>query len=131
MTFLAGAASALVPVSLAAPSIAKAEAARVLRFIPQADLAALDPVWTSVYVTRNHGYMVFDTLYGQDSAFRTQPQMVEGATTGRDGLEWRLRLRDGLRFHDGTPVLARDCVASIRRWGRRDAFGQTCAAHDG
>ncbi len=97
----------------------------MLRFIPQADLAALDPVWTSVYVTRNHGYMVFDTLYGQDSALRTQPQMVEGATTERDGLEWRLRLRDGLRFHDGTPVLARDCVASIRRWGRRDAFGQT------
>jgi len=124
-TLLARTAGVLAATGLAAPSIARAEASRVLRFIPQADLAALDPVWTSVYVTRNHGYMVFDTLYGQDSAFRTQPQMVEGATTGRDGLEWRLRLRDGLRFHDGEPVLARDCVASIRRWGRRDAFGQT------
>jgi peptide/nickel transport system substrate-binding protein len=97
----------------------------VLRFIPQADLTALDPVWTSVYVTRNHGYLVFDTLYGQDSSYAVTPQMVEGATTGQDGRLWRLRLREGLLFHDGTPVLARDCVASIRRWAKRDAFGQT------
>ena len=111
--------------ALAAPNLVRAEPARVLRFIPQADLAAVDPVWTSVYVTRNHGYMVYDTLYGQDSAYRATPQMVEGATTERDGREWRLKLRDGLRFHDGEPVLARDCVASIRRWSKRDAFGQT------
>ncbi len=111
--------------ALAAPSIVRAESARVLRFIPQADLTALDPVWTSVYVTRNHGYLVFDTLYGQDSSFGVRPQMVEGATTEQDGRLWKLRLREGLLFHDGTPVLARDCVASIRRWARRDAFGQT------
>ncbi len=122
-TLLASAAAVL-----AAPAIARAEAARVLRFIPQADLAAIDPVWTSVYVTRNHGYMVFDTLYGQDSGFAVRPQMVEGATVERDGTEWRLRLREGLRFHDREPVLARDCVASIRRWGKRDAFGQTLMA---
>ncbi len=109
---------------LAAPAPVRAEPERTLRFIPQADVTALDPVWTSVYVTRNHGYLVFDTLYGQDSAYRAQPQMVEGATTEADGTVWRLRLRPGLLFHDGTPVLARDCVASIRRWGRRDAFGQ-------
>ena len=114
--------------ALAAPHVARAQGPRTLRFIPQADLAILDPVFTSVYVTRNHGYAVFDTLYGQDSAYRTQPQMVDGATTERDGAEWRLVLRDGLRFHDGTPVLARDCVASIRRWGRRDSFGQTLMA---
>ncbi len=116
---------ALTAASLAAPKLVQAETARVLRFIPQADLTAVDPVWTSVYVTRNHGYLVFDTLYGQDSAFRVQPQMVEGATTEQDGRLWRLALRDGLLFHDNTPVLARDCVASIRRWARRDAFGQT------
>ena len=110
---------------LALPHLAKAEGERVLRFIPQSDLTVLDPVFSSVYVTRNHGYMVFDTLYGQDSAFQIQPQMVEGATTERDGTLWRLRLRDALVFHDGTPVLARDCVASIRRWARRDSFGQT------
>ena len=122
-TFLAATAGAL-----AAPSLVRAETERVLRFIPQADVTALDPVWTSVYVTRNHGYLVFDTLYGQDSSYRVQPQMVEGATTEADGRLWRLRLRDGLMFHDGTPVLARDCVASIRRWARRDAFGQTLMA---
>ncbi|SDR48871.1 peptide/nickel transport system substrate-binding protein [Rhizobiales bacterium GAS191] len=110
---------------LAAPQLVHAESERVLRFIPQSDLTALDPVWTSVYVTRNHGYLVFDTLYGQDSSFRVQPQMVEGAVTEPDGLIWRLTLRDGLLFHDDTPVLARDCVASIRRWAKRDAFGQT------
>jgi peptide/nickel transport system substrate-binding protein len=110
---------------LAAPSLVRAENEHVLRFIPYADLAVLDPVWTSAYITRNHGYMVFDALYGQDSSFRVQPQMVEGATIEQDGRVWRVRLRDGLLFHDNTPVLARDCVASIRRWAKRDAFGQT------
>jgi peptide/nickel transport system substrate-binding protein len=121
-TFLGAAAA------LAAPGLVRAESERTLLFIPQSDLTALDPVWTSVYVTRNHGYLVFDTLYGQDSNFRIQPQMVEGAATEQDGRLWKLRLRDGLLFHDGTPVLARDCVASIRRWARRDAFGQTLMA---
>ncbi len=111
--------------ALAAPNLARAQGSRVLRFIPQSDVTVLDPIWTSVYVTRNHGYLVFDTLFGQDEAFRVQPQMVAGSTTEQDGKLWRLTLRDGLLFHDGTPVLSRDCVASIRRWGRRDAFGQT------
>ena len=111
--------------ALAAPSIVRAQGAGVLRFIPQSDVTALDPVWTSVYVTRNHGYLVFDTLYGQDEALAIQPQMVAGHTTEDAGKLWTLTLRDGLMFHDGTPVLARDCVASIRRWARRDAFGQT------
>jgi peptide/nickel transport system substrate-binding protein len=115
----------LAAASLAAPAIVRANSDRVLRFIPQTDVTALDPVWTSVYVTRNHGYMVFDTLYGQDSLYRAQPQMVAGATTEQDGRLWRLTLRDGLMFHDNTRVLARDCVASIRRWARRDAFGQS------
>ena len=114
--------------ALAAPAIVRAEPARVLRFIPQSDVTALDPVWTSVYVTRNHGYCVFDTLYGQDETSRIQPQMVDGHTVEDGGKRWTLTLRDGLMFHDGTPVLARDCVASIRRWARRDAFGQTLMA---
>ena len=116
-TFLAGA--------LAAPAIARAQGNSVLRFIPQSDVTALDPVWTSVYVTRNHAYLVFDTLYGQDNQFRTQPQMVQGHSIEQDGKLWKLTLREGLLFHDGSPVLARDCVASIRRWARRDAFGGT------
>ena len=95
----------------------------MLRFVPQADLVGLDPVWTPTYPTRDHALAVFDTLYGQDTSFRAQPQMVEGAQVENDGRLWRLRLRENLWFHDGTPVLARDCVASIRRWARRDQFG--------
>ena len=72
--------------------------------------------------------MVFDTLYGMDNAYRPQPQMVAGHAVGDDGKLWELTLRDGLRFHDGTPVLARDAVASIRRWGQRDAFGAVMLA---
>ena len=107
---------------LAAPSV-RAQRSSVMRFIPQSDVTALDPVWTTVTVTRNHAYLVYDTLYGQDEAYVAQPQMVAGHTVDDGGLLWRLTLRDGLRFHDGTPVLARDCVASIRRWAARDAFG--------
>jgi peptide/nickel transport system substrate-binding protein len=100
----------------------------VLRFIPQSDLAVLDPIWTTAYVTRHHSMMVFDTLYGIDAGFQPQPQMLDGAETAADGKEWNLTLRSGLKFHDGIPVLARDCVASIKRWGARDAFGQALMA---
>jgi peptide/nickel transport system substrate-binding protein len=111
-------------IALAVPAFARPNSERVLRFVPQSDLAALDPVWTSATVTRNHAYMVFDTLFAQDGDFRAQPQMVDRYTVENDGKLWRLRLRDGLLFHDGAPVLARDCVASIERWAKRDAFGQ-------
>ena len=114
--------------ALAAPMIAHSQSSKTLRFIPQVDLPLLDPVTTSAYITRNHGFAVFDTLFGQDSSFAPQPQMVDGFATDPDGRAWRLTLRDGLRFHDGEPVLARDCVASIARWGKRDAFGQALMA---
>ena len=109
--------------NLAAPRISRAADIRTLRFIPQSDLAVLDPVWTTAYVTRNHGLAVFDTLFGVDGSFRAQPQMVQAGVVSDDRLTWTLALRTGLIFHDNTPVLARDCVASIRRWARRDAFG--------
>jgi len=107
---------------LSAPAFAQGRA-RTLRFIPQIDLAFLDPHWTTANVTRNHGYMVFDTLYGLDENDVAHPQMAEGHTVEDDGRRWTIRLREGLLFHDGTPVLARDCVASLRRWGARDSFG--------
>ena len=110
---------------VAAPRIGRAQGARALRFIPQADLSSLDPHWNTAYVTRNHGFMVFDTLYGTDQDYAPRPQMVEGHTVEDDGKRWTLLLREGLLWHDGTPVLARDCVASIRRWGSRDGFGAT------
>ncbi len=117
-TFLAGSAA-----GLAAPAIGQAQSSQVLRFIPQADLTVLDPMWTTAYVTRNHAFMVYDTLFGQDSEYRPSPQMLEGFTTEDDGKTWTLRLRPGLLFHDGEPVRAGDCVASLQRWGKRDAFG--------
>ncbi len=125
--FIAGGAAATAA-AVAAPNVLRAAGSKVLRFVPQADLAVLDPVWTTAYVTRNHGMMVFDTLFGQDIDYQAQPQMVGGFTTSADGKTWTLTLREGLRFHDNTPVLAKDCVASVSRWGKRDAFGQALMA---
>ncbi|MDE4911144.1 ABC transporter substrate-binding protein [Methylobacterium sp. 092160098-2] len=120
---------ALSGAALAAPALAQGSAARTLKFIPQADLTVLDPIWTTAYVTRNHGLAVFDTLYGTDARYAAQPQMVAGHTVENDDKLWRVTLRPGLTFHDGSPVLARDCVASIARWGKRDAMGQTLMAY--
>ena len=122
-TFLASTAA-----TLAAPAIARGAAANVLKFVPQADLAVLDPIWTTTYQTRDHGFLVFDTLFGTDANFRAQPQMADGASTEDSGKTWRIKLRPDLTFHDGTKVLARDCAASIRRWGARDGFGQALLA---
>ncbi len=112
---------------LAAPSIARAQGSRVLRFVPDADLALLDPTWVTAYQTRDHGFMVYDTLFGQDQNYTAKPQMLDGYAVENNGLLWRLVLRDGLVFHDGERVLARDAAASIRRWARRDVFGQALA----
>ena len=109
----------LTAAALALPSVARAAAQSTLRFIPQVDLAFLDPHWTIAYVTRNHGYMVFDTLFGQDGRFDYTHQMLAGHVVENDGELWTLTLRDGLLWHDGERVLARDCTASIRRWARR------------
>jgi peptide/nickel transport system substrate-binding protein len=121
-------AAGLAACALGLPSIARGAAARTLRFIPQADLASLDPHWNTAYVTRNHGFMVFDTLYGLDNSYRPSGQMVDGHVADADAMRWTLTLRDGLTWHDGEPVLARDCVASLRRWGAKDAFGQALLA---
>jgi peptide/nickel transport system substrate-binding protein len=116
---------------LALPALACAEHKRILKFIPQSDLAILDPVWTTAYVTRNHGYMVFDTLYdqtGHEDGFKVTPQMAAGHVIENDGKTWKLTLRDFLQFHNGERVLASDCVTSIKRLGVRDAFGQALMA---
>ena len=113
--------------ALALPAIARAQTATTLKFIPYADLALLDPA-VSAFVTRNHVMMVYDTLFALDEAGNPQPQMLAGHTVEEDGKTWTLTLRDGLLFHDGTPVLARDAVASIKRWGTLDAFGQALLA---
>ena len=110
--------------ALAAPRIGRADGPKTVTFTPHADLASIDPVWTTADITRNYSLAVFDTLYGYDAQFQVQPQMVEGHTTENDGKTWQLTLRDGLAFHDGQKVLAKDCVATIKRFGSRDPFGQ-------
>jgi peptide/nickel transport system substrate-binding protein len=106
-------------------AVAQQRAPATLRVIPYTELAILDPYWTFIYITRNHGYMVYDTLFGMDSSFRPQPQMVDHWTVGEDKLDYTFTLRDGLKFHDGQPVRATDVVASLKRWGQRnDTYGQ-------
>ncbi len=122
-TLLTSAAASL----LAAPAVAQPSKASTLRFVPQANLTALDPVFTTAIVTANHGYYVFDTLYSNPADGQPRPQMAEGHDISPDGRTWRIRLRDGLFFHDGSPVRGVDCVASIQRWCKRDPFGQLIA----
>jgi peptide/nickel transport system substrate-binding protein len=123
-TLLTGAASVagLAAAGLASPAIA--QKIPTLRFVPQSNLAVLDPVWTTATVTSNHGYYVFDTLYAMDSSMLPRPQMAEGQEVSDNGRTWRIKLREQLRFHDGTPVRAIDCITSLQRWASRDPFGQ-------
>ena len=108
---------------LATPAIARAAGASTLRFVPYTDLAIIDPMVTTGLVTRTHTHIVFDTLYGLDETLTPRPQMLAGHDVDEDKTTWRLTLRDGLRFHDNTPVLARDVVASLNRWMSRDPCG--------
>ena len=100
-------------------SVALAQSQKVLKFIPQADLRILDPISTTAYITRNHGYMVYDTLFAMDEKFQVKPQMVDKFDVSKDQLTYTFTLRDGLKFHDGQPVRSADCIASIDRWGNR------------
>ena len=95
-----------------------------LRVVPHAPLVDLDPIWTAAYVTRNHGYMVYDTLFAMDEALKPRPQMVDSWRVSEDRLVWTFALRDGLAWHDGAAVTAEDCTASLRRWGARDGMGR-------
>jgi peptide/nickel transport system substrate-binding protein len=99
--------------------------------VAQADLKILDPIWTTGYITRNHGYLVYDTLFGTDEQQQIKPQMVDRFTTSPDGMKYTFTLRAGLRWHDGQPVRSEDCVESIKRWGKRDRFGRLLMAHTG
>jgi len=121
-------AAALGALAVAAPRIGRAERANKLVFVPTEDLSLLDPHFAGPRSRRTHAYLVFDTLYGIDTSWAAQPQMVEGHQVEEDGLTWTLTLRDGLRFHDKEPVLARDVVASIRRFAARISFADALMA---
>src|SRR6516165_847412 len=114
--------------ALATPRIGRAERANKLVFVPTEDLNVLDPHLAGARSRRTHAYLAFDTLYGIDISWAAQPQMVEGHQVEEDGLTWTLTLRDGLRFHDNEPVLARDVVASIRRFAARISFADALMA---
>ncbi|GIX10802.1 ABC transporter substrate-binding protein [Elioraea sp.] len=128
-TFLGAAAgaTAAATIGLARPALAQG-AARVLRFAPQANLANFDPIWGTQYVVRNAAALVWDTLYGVDSKLAPKRQMVEGEEHDAEFKIWTFRLREGLKFHDGEPVRARDVVQSLLRWMPRDPMGQLIRA---
>ncbi|MCL2903643.1 ABC transporter substrate-binding protein [Brenneria tiliae] len=102
--------------------------ADVLKIIPSSNLVSLDPIWTTANVTRNHGYMIYDTLFGTDIDGNIKPQMVESWKVSDDNLTWTFVLRDGLKFSDGTPVTSDDVIPSLQRWSTRDSFGSVLAS---
>ena len=108
-------AAATAAVAFSAPSVRAQNSEQVLRFVAEADLKILDPVWTTAYITRNHAYLVYDTLFGTDENLQVKPQMVDRTTVSPDGMKFTFTLRDGLRWHDGQPVLSEDCVESLKR----------------
>ncbi|MBI1775199.1 MAG: ABC transporter substrate-binding protein [Proteobacteria bacterium] len=104
--------------------IGPATAETTIKLIPQADLKIFDPIWTTAAISINHGYMVYDTLFAMDSKLQPKPQMVESFTSSPDGLKHTFTLRSGLKFHDGSPVTAKDVVVSLNRWGKRIVDGK-------
>ena len=115
---VAGGVAALLPRF----AIGQSADARVLRFVPQANLTVLDPIVTTAAVTANHGWMVWDTLFGVNAAQQAKPQMADGYTVSGDGRTYLIKLREGLRWHDGEPVRAQDCAASLARWAVRNTL---------
>ena len=106
-------------------AVSQAEAQSTLRVAPETLTRILDPHFTTSFTTRDFGYLVYDTLFAVDDKFDPKPQMVDTYTLSDDKLTWTFVLRPGLKWHDGQPVTAADCVASIRRWASRDSMGQT------
>ena len=113
-------AAVVAAISLAVPAYAQ----KTVRVVMHSDLKILDPIWTTAYIVRNHGYMIYDTLFSQDEKGQIKPQMVDKHDVSADGLTYTFTLRNGLAWHDGPSVTAEDCVASIKRWAAKDATGQ-------
>ncbi len=125
--FVRVAAAVALAALVAAPAAHAQYSGKTIKFIPEADLRSLDPIWTTAYITRNHGYMVYDTLFALDEHFKPQPQMVDTWKVSDDKLTYTFTLRDKLKFHDGQPVRSADCIASLERWMKRDVLGQQMA----
>src|SRR5206468_1446659 len=117
----------LLAAALALEALVCAASAKTLRVAPHSDLKVVDPIWTTALISVNHGYMIYDTLFALDEKLIAQPQMVNRYAMSPDKLTWTFTLRDGLEWHDGAPVTAEDCIASLKRWGARDSMGQKLA----
>ncbi len=125
LTKRAFAAAALTFAALTTPAFSQG---KTLKVVMHSDLKIVDPIWTTAYITRNHGYMIYDTLFAMDEAGEIKPQMVDKYTVTPDGLTYTFTLRDGLVWHDDKPVTAEDCVTSIKRWSAKDGLGQKIAS---
>ncbi|MBV8409979.1 MAG: ABC transporter substrate-binding protein, partial [Alphaproteobacteria bacterium] len=112
--------AALALAAFAAPAWAET----TLKVALHSDLKIVDPIWTTALISTHHGNMVYDTLFALDDKLQVKPQMVDKWDVSPDKLTWTFTLRDGLEWHDGTPVTAADCVSSIKRWGAKDSMGQ-------
>src|SRR5437867_3576027 len=127
--FIAGAAAVAATASAGLPAVHAQKRGGTMRFVPHADLKVLDPILTTAYITRNHCYLIYDTLFGTDQNLQIKPQMVDKWSSANKGMKWSFTLRDGLKWHDGQPVVAEDAVESIKRWSKRDPLGKLLAAH--
>src|SRR5436853_514375 len=124
MRMTQGLAKILTAAALLALPCGIASAQVTLKAVMHSDVKIVDPIWTTAYITRNHGYMVYDTLFAMDDKGEIKPQMVDKYEVSADTLTYTLTLRDGLLWHDGKPVTAEDCVASVKRWAAKDSMGQ-------
>src|SRR3954453_23170181 len=124
MRMTKGFAKIMAAAALLALSCGAGSAEVTLKAVMHSDVKIVDPIWTTAYITRNHGYMIYDTLFAMDEKGEIKPQMVEKFTESPDKLTFVFTLREGLSWHDGAPVTAEDCIASIKRWAARDALGQ-------
>ncbi len=122
--FVGLAAGAVLAMSAGQALAPRAAEAQTIRAVMHSDLKILDPIWTTAYIVRNHGYMIYDTLFSVDAKQQVHPQMVGKHEVSADKLTYTFTLRDGLLWHDGAPVTSEDCIASIKRWGARDTMGQ-------
>ena len=120
--------AALGTLALASASLPVLAQTKTLKVVAHADLKILDPTFTTAYISRNFGYMVYDTLFAQDASGKPQPQMVEKYTTSKDGKQWIFTLRPGLKFSDGSALTSADAVASLQRWAARDSIGRAMTA---
>jgi peptide/nickel transport system substrate-binding protein len=118
-------AAALIAAASVAGLLGAATAdAQTIKAVMHSDVKILDPIWTTAYIQRNFGYMVWDTLFAMDEKFQVKPQMVDKWDVSPDKLTWTFTLRDGLLWSNGTPVTSEDCIASIKRWAAKDSMGQ-------